>query len=143
MKYLIIKKHGLELPVIFSEIESHDEVAKKLNVLSDLVPMNAVNRHVFVHDQDGDIMAFLMFDDNDTFFHIEFVAVNRLVQSQTSGTKLILLLEELGKTLNYTSIELYSLEQKIQYYESLGFTDTGIPQVGHYGKMSKMKKSLN
>ena len=56
MKYLIIKKHGLELPVIFSEIESHDEVANKLNVLSDLVSAGFCR---FEMDENGDGTAAL------------------------------------------------------------------------------------
>ena len=56
MKYLIIKKGGLELPVIFSEIESHDEVAKKLNVFSDLVSAGFCR---FEMDENGDGTAAL------------------------------------------------------------------------------------
>lgn len=58
MKYLIIKKRGLELPVIFSEIESHDEVAKKLNVFSDTELVSAGFCR-FEMDENGDGTAAL------------------------------------------------------------------------------------
>ena len=134
----------------YREITSADETKQftnelfpQGNVLADLATMNIGHRHVFVYEQNNEILAFLIFDDHNTYFHIEFVAVNRLIPSGLSaGTKLILLLEELGRNLKYDNIELYSLEQKISYYEALGFDDTRITEIGNYGKMSKMVKSL-
>ncbi len=119
-----------------------NELFPQKDVLADLVTMNTGNVHVFVYDQDGEILAFLMFYDYKTYFHIEFVATNRLFPSQSAGTKLIKLLEGIGKELNYSHIQLDSLEQKIPYYKALGYVDTGIPMVGNYDKTTRMIKSL-
>lgn len=142
------KNFILTLP--YREITSADgikqfenELFPEGNVLADVVTMNTNNRHVFVYEQNNEILAFLMFDDNDSYFHNEFVATNRLIQSGLKpSTKLINFLEDLGKSLNYDSVELWSLDQQIPYYQNLGFNDTRITQIGNYGPMSKMIKSL-
>lgn len=113
------------------------------DVLADLIILNVGNTHVFVYEQNREILAFLMFDDNETCFHIEFVATNRIFQSKLRpSTKLIHLLENLGKSLKYDKIELWSLNIQIPYYQNLGFSDTKITEIGNYGPMSKMVKSL-
>lgn len=139
------------LTLSYREITSADgikqfenELFPEGNVLARLIQENKDQRHVFVYEQNNEILAFLMFDDNDLYFYIEFVATNRLFQSNLSpSTKLILLLEEIGKGLRYDRIELYSLVGKIQYYQMLGFEDTRITEIGNYGKLSKMVKSLD
>ncbi len=104
--------------------------------------MNTENTHVFVYDDNDEILAIMVFHDFGSFFHVEYLMANRLFNPQTAGTKLIFLLEDLGKTLGYDHIELDALVKKIQYYEALGYAEVGVIQEGEYGKMSKMSKSL-
>ncbi|MGQ0771837.1 MAG: GNAT family N-acetyltransferase [Nitrososphaerota archaeon] len=121
----------------------HNEKLPQEGVLAELVTMNTGNRHVFVFDQDNEIKAFLMFEDCETYFHVELLFANRLSEPQSAGTNLIKLLADLGKKLNYDRIELWSYEKKISYYLGLGYVDTGIPQVVDNDKMFKMVKSLH
>lgn len=72
----------------YREITSADETKQftnelfsQVNILADLATMNIGYRHVFVYEQNNEILAFLMFDDHNTYFYIEFVAVNRLIPS--------------------------------------------------------------
>jgi histone acetyltransferase (RNA polymerase elongator complex component) len=112
------------------------------NILSSFLRDNTDNTHIFVFDQDDEIKALMMFDDNETYFHVEFLLANALHPHQKAGTKLLLLLEGLATTLNYDRIELWSLSGMIQYYSALGYTNTGLSDVGRYGEMYKMVKSL-
>jgi len=112
------------------------------NILTSFLRDNTDNTHVFIFDQDNEIKALMMFDDNETYFHVEFLLSNTLQPRQKAGTKLLLLLENLATTLNYDRIELWSLSAIIPYYSALGYTNTGLSDVGRYGEMYKMVKSL-
>ncbi len=114
------------------------------NVLSDLIPMNVDNGYVFVYDENNEILAFMLFYDNDSYFYVEFLATNRNFRSGLRpSTRLITLLGELGKHLKYERIELWALEDQIPLYRDLGFHEIGITEIGNYGAMSKMVKSLS
>lgn len=113
------------------------------NILANFLRDNIDNTHIFVFDQDNKIKALMMFDDNETYFHVEFLLANALYPNQKAGTKLLLLLEDLATNLNYDRVELWSLSGVISYYSTLGYTDTGSSDVGRYGEMHKMVKSLH
>lgn len=120
----------------------HNELFPQGDVLVRLVRENVGNAYVVVYDQGGEILSAMLFDDHGTYFNVELLLANRLFNPQNAGTKLILLLEDLGKELHYDHIELWSLANKVDYYLSLGYTNTGLAETGRYGKMFRMVKSL-
>lgn len=135
----------------FREITNEDTAKQFQNplfqngdALIECANMNTENTHVFVYDSGDDILAIMVFNDFGSFFHVEYLMANQLFNPQTAGTKLLLLLEDLGKTLGYDHIELDALVGAIPYYKHprLGYTEVGVIQEGEYGKMSKMTKSL-
>jgi hypothetical protein len=119
-----------------------NELFGNRNIISELIQNNKNERHVWVYENNNEIEACIIFDDQDVSFHVEFLLSNRLIKSQSSGSKLIMLLEDIGKELGYAKIELWALEQKIPYYKKHDYIDTKKNSSGRFGSMNYMYKDL-
>ena len=134
----------------FREINSSDaskEFANELYPINNidlayLVEQNIKNRYVFVYDFNDRVLGFIVFIDMDDHFYLDLVEVNQLYpESSGVGYMLIKLLENLAKRENYSRITLFSTENRIAYYQNLGYEITGESvQDQNYGSLTPMQK---
>jgi hypothetical protein len=113
--------------------------------LQDLVQANHDDQYVIVYEQNGNVLAFLLFEEKNTYVYLNLVATNRLFDSGLQpGTKLVELLDVITKNFGHNRIELYSVQDKIEYYEELGYQNIGeIECDSVYGEVTKMVKLLS
>lgn len=146
------KQFVLNLP--FREINQSDADQPFVNELqpinhidlSHLTDRNVGNRHVFVYDLDGKVLAFITFLDRNDHFHLDLVEVNRLHQESRvvkPGFMLITLVENLSKQFGHSRITLHSIQDRLPYYRNLGYEVTGDAMPDHnYGPLTPMEKAL-
>lgn len=144
------KKFVLNLP--FRQIRKSDSNKRFENeffefnhiTMTDLVSANKKNQYVFVYDNDSEILAFLVFKDTGTHFHLVLVETNRMFKTDLKPARqLIILIENLSKHFDYHKITLYSVVEKIPLYHKLGYEKTGQTVLDPtYGKLTMMKKEL-
>jgi hypothetical protein len=112
--------------------------------LANIWPENTGCRYVIVCEFNEEILAFIILWDHDTHFEIELVEANRAVQTDIKGgAALMLLTEDLSRRLNYDHIVLYSVQNRISYYQNHGYelTDETVED-SLYGTLTKMIKHL-
>ncbi|MEX0861684.1 GNAT family N-acetyltransferase [Nitrosopumilus sp.] len=114
--------------------------------LSYLVNLNIENRHIFVYELDGKVLAFMTFLNREDHFHLDLVEVNRLHDESKCvkpGFMLITLLENLSRGSGHSRITLHSIQDRIHYYQNLGYQVTGNPIPNpDYGPLTPMEKAL-
>ena len=114
--------------------------------LSYLIDLNNKNRYVFVYELDEKILAFMTFLDKENHFHLDLIEANRAFyqyKSLRAGFLLITLLENISKNLGFSKITLHSVQDRISYYNNLGYVVTGKPTYhSDYGNLSPMQKTL-
>lgn len=146
-------RKNLILTSPYREITNHDGSKQFTNdlfddnnplTLQDLIQENHDDQYVIVYEQNDDILAFLLFEEKNNHVYLNLVATNRLFNSGLRpGTKLVILLDDLAKAFNHNRIELYSVDDKILYYERLGYQKTNdVVYDPVYRKVTRMIKSL-
>lgn len=114
--------------------------------LSYLVDKNIGDRHIFVYELDGKVLAFMTFLDREDHFHLDLVEINRLHEEYKTirpGLLLIRLLENLSRNAEYSKVTLHSVQNRILYYRALGYAITGnLISDPTYGPLTPMEKSL-
>lgn len=130
-----MNRHDLILTYPYRQIDESDASQKFVNelftednliTLADLVSENNGPKYVIVYEQNGNVLSFLLFEDMGSYIYLNLVATNRLFDSGLHpGTKLIELLDGIAMKFRCKRIELYSIIDKMQYYERLGYENTG------------------
>lgn len=115
----------LEPPFRF--IDSSDATKTFVNELTPINKVNLANilqenagcRYVIVYEFNEEILAFIVLWDHGSHFEIELVEANRAFQTNIKGgAALLLLIRNLSKKLNYDKIVLYSVQNRISYYQN-------------------------
>ena len=119
------KNITLEPPFRF--IDSTDAAKTFVNELTPINNVNLANilsentgcRYVIVYEFNEEILAFVVLWDHGAHFEMELVEANRAFQTDIKGgAALLLLTEDLSKRLNYDKIVLYSVQNRISYYQN-------------------------
>lgn len=139
----------------FREITLSDSSAKFTSSLLDaigisfnhLIKENKDEKHVWVYNFDGKILAVLSFLDAGSYFHMDLVTINESEQELCDeihpGYSLFALLEEFAKKFGHVKIRLDSIGDRIEYWKFHGYKIIG---VGHadenLGQIYPMEKNL-
>ncbi len=115
--------------------------------LKKLYTENKQNYHVWIYELDGKILAFLSFVDEDTHFHIDIVAVNRMYDKLCNevhpGYSLFMLLEMISLQFGYHKITLNSVQNRIKYWESNDYKISGPSEFSNtWGMLTPMEKII-
>jgi pyruvate carboxylase len=115
--------------------------------LKNLVKENREEKHVWVYDVEGKILAVLVFVDFDSYFHIDLVVTNeseqKLCDQVHPGYSLFSLLEDFAIKFGHTRIRLDSIADRVEYWKSHGYVITGIGyNVENLGRIYPMEKTL-
>lgn len=151
-----MKRRSFLLNPPFREIKDSDNTIKFESELLDIIGINLDtlakgnkdDKHVWVYDFDGKILAILSFLDVGSYFHMDVVAINEseqeLCKEVHPGYSLFSLLENFAVKLGHTKIRLDSISERVEYWKSYGYEMTGI---GHaddkLGKIYPMEKRLS
>jgi hypothetical protein len=89
-------------------------------------------------------LAFVIIWDHDTHFELELVEANILHKTLLHpGTLLVNLVDDISRQFNYQRIVLYSVQDRISYYEKLGYIQLDEKvRDPKYGMLTKMEKLL-
>jgi hypothetical protein len=113
--------------------------------LSYLVQVNEKDLYVVIREFNEEILAFIVLKDWGTHFEIKLVERNRdpSLPDIKAGAELIILAEDLSRQFNYKRLVLYSVENRISYYKSLGYVEKEIKITDPiYGILTKMEKKV-
>ncbi|MGI0072275.1 MAG: hypothetical protein ACREA3_00475 [Nitrosotalea sp.] len=149
---IVLTRKNITLEPPFRFIDSSDAAKTFVNELSPINKVNLVNilpenvgcRYVIMYEFNEEILAFIILWDHGTHFEMELVEANRAFQTDIKGgAALLLLTEGLSKRLNYDKIVLYSVQNRIYYYQNHNYelTDETVEDPV-YGTLTKMIKHL-
>ncbi len=149
---VVLTRKNITLEPPFRFIDSTDATKTFVNELSSINKVNLANilpentgcRYVIVYEFNEEILAFIVLWDHGTHFEIELVEANRASQTEIKGgSALLSLTEDLSKRLDYDMIMLYSVQNRISYYQNRGYEQTDeIVEDPVYGILTKMIKLL-
>lgn len=150
-----MKRRSFLLNTPFREISPSDSSTKFHSSLLSIIETdlgklageNREEKHVWVYDLDGKILAVLSFLDIGLYFHMDLVAVNESEQDLCDevhpGYSLFTLLEDFAIKFGHAKIRLDSVADRVMYWKSHGYQMTGI---GHsdkrLGQIYPMEKQL-
>lgn len=109
---------------------------------------NHDDKHVWVYDFDGKILAVLSFLDTGSCFYMDVLGKNRLHDDISDdlkpGFSLVKLLEDLSPKFGYSIIKLESTSNRVEYWKSQGYKITGMPsQNDKFGQLFSMEKRFS
>lgn len=115
--------------------------------LAVFVKENHDDKHVWVYDFDGKILAVLSFLDTDSCFYMDILGKNRLHDDISidlkPGYSLVKLLEDLSPKFGYPMIKLDSTANRVEYWKTLGYRISGTPSWNEkFGQLFPMEKKL-
>jgi hypothetical protein len=95
--------------------------------LENLIKENREEKHVWVYDVEGKILAVLVFVDFGSYFHIDLVVTNESEQKLCDQVHpRYSLLEDFAIKFGHTRIRLDSIADRVEYWKSHGYVITGI-----------------
>lgn len=150
-----MKRRSFLLNPPFRQIIASDSSAKFESSLLDAIGISLANlikenkddKHIWVYDFDGKILAVFSFLDVGTYFHMDLITINeseqKLCNEVHPGYSLFTLLEDYAVKFGHTKIRLDSIGERVEYWKSHGYQIIGMGHVDDkLGQIYPMEKQL-
>ncbi|SMD30650.1 Acetyltransferase (GNAT) family protein [Picrophilus oshimae DSM 9789] len=97
---------------------------------------------IIVKEEKKKPVAFMEIIKNSPF-HVELISVDQRFQKRGLGTSMLHLAEKIALKYGFTEIRLDSVEDKVEFYRDLGYTEYGEMFYDYeWGNLQPMKKKI-